>query len=347
LSSYTGELTANADEGAAMVNWRTNEQLAQLARELGTELTQIIDNDTGAVPNYPPLVPGGAPSPNPQKMIVDSVINDAIDFTSLEPQKIADEYQRMQHAASDTGENYESQGSLKMALARLSVSWHGDAADAFARQMSNIEEFMEQQQRTLLTAAQGMGTAFGLAVHMRESYGNLAENTIAACRTVLTKQHRDKAPHAALALGVEIVKAGVKLADVDSAKKLKDWAIDRFFDQLKAATEDKPIDDSGAAAVVDSYARARDQLKRSFADGLNQLRDWLNDQGWAYIRKPIPLLAPLPGCTDVRSPDFSYARFFSDHHDAGTYIPKVDQERKKYLEEHPPGLIAERLDGER
>jgi hypothetical protein len=330
-----------------MVNWRTNEQLAQLARELGIEMTQMIDNDTGGVPNYPPLVPGGAPSPNPQKMIVDSVINDAMDFTSLEPQKIADEYLRMQRAADATGENDDSKGNIEIALTKFAANWHGDAADAFGKQMYNILGFMQQQERNLLTAAQGMGTAFGLAVHMRESYGNLAENTIAACRTVLTKQGRDKAPHAALALGVEIVKAGFKLADVDSVKKLKDWAIDRFFDQLKAITEDKPLDDSGAAAVIDSYARARDQLKRSFADGLNQLRDWLNDQGWEYIRKPIPLLSPLPGCTDVRSPDFSYARFFSEHHDAGKYTPKVDQERKKYLDEHPPGLIAERLDGER
>src|SRR6266508_1797533 len=100
-----------------MVNWRTNEQMAQLAHELGTEMTQMLDNEGSGVPDYPPLVPGGAPSPNPQKMIVDSIVSDAVDFMSLEPQKIADEYQRMQRAAAATGENEEAKRNLKRALA--------------------------------------------------------------------------------------------------------------------------------------------------------------------------------------------------------------------------------------
>lgn len=329
-----------------MANWRTNEQLAQLARELGTEMTQMLDNAGVAVPDHAPLVPGGAPSPNPQKMIVDSIVNDAVDFMSLEPQRIADEYQRMQRAAAATGENEEAKRNLKRALARLSANWHGPAAEAFAGQMSDIEEFMDQQEKNLLTAAQAMGTAFGLAVHMRESYCGLAENTIVACRNVLANQ--SQSPRAGLAVGIQLVQAGIKLADVDTAKKLKDWVIDRFFDALKGAVEEKTVDDSGAAAVVDSYARARDQLRRSFQDGLNQLRDWLNDQHWNYIRKPIPLLSPLPSCTDVDSPDFSYERFFSDHHDAGSYTPRVEQERTHFLDEkYPHGVIAERLEGPR
>jgi uncharacterized protein YukE len=329
-----------------MVAWRTNEQMATLAHELGTELTQLLDNEGGGVPDYPPLVPGGSPSPNPQKTIVDSIVHDAIDFMSLEPQKIADEYRRMQSAADATGENGEAKRNLKIALAQIAANWHGDAALAFAGQMSNIEEFMNQQEKNLLTAAQAMGTAFGLAVHMRESYCNLAENTMAACRNVLAKQSHGVGPRAGLALGVEIVKSGIKLADVDTAKKLKDWVIDKFFESLKGAVEEKPIEDSGADAVVDSYARARDQLRQSFEDGLNQLRDWLNDQHWAYIRKPIPLLDPLPGSAGVDSPDFSYDRFFNDHHAKGTYTPKVEQERKKYVDEKqdPHGVIAERLD---
>src|SRR5689334_13316365 len=192
-----------------MVNWRTNEQMAQLAHELGTEMTQMIDNDTGAVPDYPPLVPGGAPSPNPQKMIVDSIVADAVDFMSLEPQKIADEYERMRSAADTTGGNEEAKRNLKIALARLSANWHGAAAEAFAGQMSDIEEFMDSQERNLLLAVQGMGTAFGLAVQIRESYYSLAENTAVACKNVITRQNRDKAPHAGIAMGVEIVKAGL------------------------------------------------------------------------------------------------------------------------------------------
>src|SRR6266540_3003136 len=159
----------------ADVTWRTNEHMAQLAHELGTEITQMLDNETGGVPNYPPLVPGGAPSPNPQKMIVDSIVADAVDFMSLEPQKIADEYQRMQSAADATGENGEAKRNLKIALAQIAANWHGAAAVAFAGQMSNIEEFMDQQEMNLLVAAQAMGTAFGLAVRIRESYCNLAE----------------------------------------------------------------------------------------------------------------------------------------------------------------------------
>lgn len=327
------------------VTWRTNEQMAQLARELGTEITQMLDNEGPGVPNFPPLTPGGAPSDNPQQMLVDSIVADAVDFMSLEPEKIADEYRRMQKAADDTGENGDAKRNLKIALTQIAANWHGDAAVAFAGQMSNIEEFMDQQERNLLTAAQAMGTAFGLAVRMRESYYNLAENTIAACRNVLAKQNQGESPRAGLAMGVDIVKSGIDLVDIDTVKKLKDWAVGKFFDALKAAVEEKPIEDSGAGQVVDSYVRSRDQLRRSFEDGLNQLRDWLNDQHWAYIRKPIPLLEPLPSYTHVESPDFSYERFSNDHHNAGSYTPRVEQERKRYVEEkHPSGVIAQRLD---
>lgn len=318
------------------VPWRTNEQIADLAHRLGTNVTQMLDNEGPGVPDFPPLTPGGPPSYNPQQTIVDSIVSDSVDFMSLEPQKISDEYLRMQKVADDTGENGDAKRNLKIALAQIAANWHGDAALAFAGQMSNIEEFMNQQERNLLVAAQAMGTAFGLAVHMRESYCDLAENTIAACKNVIAKQSPGGGPRAGIAIGVEIVKAGIKLADIDTVKKLKDWAIERFLDVVKGAVE-----------VVESYLRARDQLRRSFEDGLKQLRDWLNDQHWAYLRKPIPLLVPLPSSVEVASPDFSYDKFFNDHHDPGAYSPKVERERKKYVDEqHPHGVIADRLGGQ-
>jgi len=202
-------------------------------------------------------------------MIVDSIVADAVDFMSLEPQKIADEYQRMQSAADATGENGEAKRNLKIALAQIAANWHGAAAVAFAGQMSNIEEFMDQQEMNLLVAAQAMGTAFGLAVRIRESYCNLAENTVAACQNVLAKQSHDEGPRAGIAIGIDIVKSGIDLADIDSVKKLKGWVVDKFFDALKEAVEEKPIEDSGASQVIDSYTRARDQLRRSFEDGLS------------------------------------------------------------------------------
>ena len=330
------------------VAWRTNEQLAQLAHRLGTAITTMLDHEGPGVPDFPPLTPGGAPSDNPQRTLVDSIVADAVDFMSLEPQKVADEYQRMQQAADDTGENGEAKGNLKIALTQIAANWHGDAAVAFARQVSNIEEFMNQQERNLLVAAQAMGTAFSLAVRIRESYCDLAETTIAACRNVIDEQNQGESPKAGLAMGLEIVKSGVDLADLDSVKKFKGWAIDKFFDALTDAVEEQPVDDSGAGQVVDSYLRSRDQLRRSYEAGLEQLRDWLNNQHWAYLRKPIPLLAPLPSCAHVESPDFSYEKFLNDHHSPGTYGSKVEQERKKLVEAQPPsGAIAERLADER
>lgn len=321
-----------------MASWRTNEEMAMLAHEMGELILQAFENEGKGLPY--------TPGPNPEQTVVSSLVYDAMDFMSLDPHKITEEFLRMQRAAFDTSQNGDAIGSLRLASGRIVSSWHGDAAEAFVVQMSDIELFMAQQERHLLRAAQAMGTLFGLSARIRESYCNLAENITAACKAIIAKQtHQDSS--AMIATGIEIVKSGTDLLRVDKIGDLKDWAIDKFFELMSNAAEKEPIDDSGASQVTDSYVRARDQLRRSFEDGLNQLRDWLNEQDGAYMQEPVDLWEPLPSCTDVGSPDFSYERFWNHRHDTSTYTPRVEEERKKYVEEKQQsnGVIGKRLDG--
>ena len=97
--------------------------------------------------------------------------------------------------------------------------------------------------------------------------------------------------------------------------------------------------------MVDSYLRSRDQLRRSYQNGLNQLRDWLGERKWDYLGTPSHLLDPLPACADVHSPDFSYGRFFDDHHDPTVFSPKVEQQREKEAAGKPHSLISTTLEG--
>ncbi|GAB3907753.1 hypothetical protein ACFQ1S_24155 [Kibdelosporangium lantanae] len=97
-----------------------------------------------------------------------------------------------------------------------------------------------------------------------------------------------------------------------------------------------------------SYLRARDSLRDSFTEGLNDMGKWISVQDSSLSHDKIPLLEPLPACTDVRSPDFSYDKFFDRERDPATFGGKVDQERRKLLDQQnkPAGLIGRRLDGE-
>lgn len=328
------------------MTWRTDAELTEIARELGAAMAHMLELDQRGPLGDTPLVPGGSPSPNLGATIMESMALDARDFMSLDPQKITDEYNRMTRAATASAGADTVRSGLDAGLARLAANWHGDAAEAFTFQMGYIKRFLERQEATLLVAAQGMGTAFALSVSMRQSFYDLAENTAVACDAVSDKkQSADGGSSFEVSSGVEVVKNCVKLFDIDSIKKMKGWAVDRFFDALTGVTKKEKVDDSGAQAVVDSYLRSRDQLRRSYQDGLNQLRDWLGERKWDYLGTPSQLLDPLPACADVHSPDFSYSQFFDDHHDPTLFSPRVEQEREKAATGNPHGLISATLEG--
>ncbi|MFC0109215.1 hypothetical protein [Kibdelosporangium aridum] len=317
-----------------VAEWKTNDELYDIARLLGRK---IIDMYTKA----DVWVPAG--------FHVESIIGgleaDAEKYTTLEPQKIIDEFERIQKAARDTGENAVAKAVLTTAAAALS-QWHGDGAKAFIGQMSYIDTFTDQQNRQILFAAHCMGTAYSLAVHARRNYYELAEATIAACDKEMDNQ-TDRDNKATIGILSEIATACITgFAKPDKAATVVRWGLESFV-AIGSKTAEVVIEGSEAPAVVASYNRARTGLENSFQDGLAELTKWigLQEQDLAQVKNPI--IEPLQPEIDVAGADFSYGKFFHTDRDPATFNGKVDQERKKLQEEQdrPAGLIGQRLDG--
>ena len=328
------------------MGWKTDDELRDIAYALGRKILEMYDRTGVDIPDWP-VYPGGAPSPSPRSVFTQSIVADAEDYLSLDPQKVTDEFLRMQKAAQATGLNAEARANVEVAGTRLGANWQGSAALEFAKQMSYMGTFMDQQETYLLFTVQAMGIVYSLAVQSRESFYNLAESTILACDKVIQDQQNNETV-AHVGLGIDIVQAGFDLVTMDKLKELTKWGVEQILSGFKSPAE-ASVDGDQAPQVVDSYTRERDRLRESFEAGLFHLRDWLAMQQNELAGLSLPLLEPLPVCTDVDSPDFSYANFSNENHAPSVFGPRVEREHKKYLEEkqHPDGVIAQRLDGGR
>lgn len=320
------------------MTWRTDSDPRDIALQLGGKFIEMLTKAGGWVPNHGGMGRAG----NPRNIVTDGVIFDAELFMALDPQKITDEYFRLQRAARATGEDSEALAELEVAGSRL-ATWHGTAATEFAKQMSFIQKFMEQQEDRLLLAVKAMGMTWQLTVDMRHSYYDLAEAAFAACELEMEQQTTRDAK-AALGMGAEAVKAGINMF-TGNIKDLAKAGIDAFVSMTSKGAE-IALEGSEAGQVIDNYHRARDQLRRSWEDGLWAIRDWVNNQEAELSRDDMPLLEPMDPCVNVDSPDFSYDKFSSHYQPPASFGPKVTEERKKMTVEHvPSGVIAERLGG--
>ncbi|MGW5051391.1 hypothetical protein [Actinokineospora sp. NPDC004072] len=319
-----------------MTSWRGDDEMRDIAVRLAEKIFEMYTAAGEWIPSW------GGPSGNPRQTYTDSLILDAEDFMALDPQRITDEYLRIQRAARDTGEHGEAKAELEVAGARLSANWRGEAATAFAKQMSFIDTFMTQQQDRLLLAVQAMGAVYKLAVEIRRSYYELADATIAACDIEMGKQASREAK-ANIGMGSEIAKAVIGAFTGDSLRGLLTSSLDSII-SISTKGAEIALEGSEAGAVVDSYIRHRDELRRSWESGLLDIRDWLNQQDAELGRDEVDLLEPLPATADVDSPDFRYEHFANANHSVESYSPRVDHERRRMAEEEAPsGVIAERL----
>ncbi|MEV4318274.1 hypothetical protein [Actinocrispum sp. NPDC049592] len=319
-----------------MADWKTDAELYDVAQELGNKIADMY-TDAGV------WVSAGTNV----NAVVESVRLDAEDFMSLDPQKIIDEFERMQRAASQTGEDAVAKALLDEAGIRLQANWNGEAALAFGHQMSYIETFMQQQDNQIGFAAHCMGTLYALAVNARRSYHDIANATIAACEKEM-KEQTDRENKALVSILGEVAKACIAgFTRFESAGEVVKWGLDGFI-SAGSATYQAVMEGSEAKEVVQRYLQTRNNLRGSFEDGLNQLTKWITLQESELAKVRVPLLEPLPLCMDIKGADFSYDRFFSTERDPASFGPKVEQEREKLKNEQigrPAGLIGRRLAG--
>src|ERR1041385_7182829 len=91
-----------------------------------------------------PTVPGLDPRENGEQAIRSSLITDAEEFMSLDPERLEDEFGQQVRAGQQT-KNPESGADISYAQDVLDPNvWSGTAAKAFHKQLSYMRSFVDQ-----------------------------------------------------------------------------------------------------------------------------------------------------------------------------------------------------------
>jgi hypothetical protein len=246
-------------------------------------------------------------------------------FVSIDPQKLADEYERVYKAAKAVGNSIQGVSDLRQSIRYLD-NWTGAAADEFKKQIDKMEIFCDEQETRLLRGVQGLAAAYVVAVNGRASFFSLLNATKAAGINEIDDQRKEDAKLTS-ALLFDMA-AGLLEGD---PKKMLAWGTVNLIEIGKDVV-DRLIEGNDADQVMDSYRREADALVRSFEDALNHIaKDFGNQTSDAA--QPSDMYKPLPPICDVGSPDFRWENFQDTVHDPGPIGPAVEEERKKLVAE--------------
>jgi hypothetical protein len=326
-----------------MAYWRTNEQLATWADIFATELLNMVNFTTEKSPN----IPGVDPRVNGEAVIRDAIIEDAAFFMSMNPERLEQEFNDQVRAAALVHDD-AAMANVRYAQSLFDPDiWTGEAARAFHMQMTNIENFVTEQQEQALVAAQAAGMMLAVSVQFRESFFSLMDMTTDVCQATVRGQVNTGTNWKSLF--VDIVAEVKSILTTKAAADLGSGAIDKLISATKMFT-DEPVPDSDAGAIIDGYIGSRDRLKRSFQDNVDAIRLWITARRTEFANPKLQpgLMAPLPPTTDVDRPDFRYSEFQYVEPIPGMDDASVERERQRYVEEKPKpgGVIGHRLSGE-
>jgi hypothetical protein len=328
-----------------MAYWRTNEQMATWADIFATELLNMVNFTTEKSPN----IPGVDPQVNGEAVVRDAIIEDAEFFMSMNPERLEQEFNEQVRAAALVQDD-AALANVRYAQSLFAPSiWTGDAAEAFHKQMTNIENFVTEQREQALTAAQAAGMMLAVSVQFRESFFSLMDMTTDVCQAAVRGQVNTGTNWKSLL--VDIVAEVKSVLTTKAVADLGSGAVDKLISDMKVFT-DEPVPDSDAGAIIDGYIGSRDRLKRSFQDNVGSILLWITARRTEFAdaeRRP-ELMAPLPPTTDVDGPAFRYSEFGYVDPIPGMDDTSVERERQRYVDEkprpEPDGVIGRRLTGE-
>lgn len=285
--------------------WESNEGLLTVAKTAFLKFKMMILDETGSVP-------GAEWWP--------SMEADLNEVTSLDPQVFVNEYDRLWKIYSRMPGDQKVNADLDAAREHLG-DWHGDTKDAFGRQISYIETFMETQQTATREALTYIEALFTAAVGVRQQYKNLMDGTIKAIDSFMAGQRAEKINFAIGTVGdlvKDVIGGGGKLPAT-----LANMAVSLVKNGL---THDINLKDW--ITVSTDYADGAVRMKNDRQTSIGTLVGHLGGKLSWIVNEPV-ILEPLPSSAQVGSPDFRYESFDSTNMDAQDFGGKVDQENQR------------------
>ncbi|MFC5290488.1 hypothetical protein ACFPM7_25835 [Actinokineospora guangxiensis] len=314
------------------VAWVTDSELGIAAHRLGEKIIEMYAKaEIGSVGGF---------GPNHDGTLIESVILDASDFTSLDPQKIIDESERMRSVVLALGGQGQAKADLDQAATILATRWSGEAAGRFHDQMKFIQYFLEDHARAAERPMVALGMALAVSVQARSNYLHLAEGTIVACDQEITAQVQRTAE-----------------ADTKRTATLINSVLGLFSNQpgelvvngiesvvsITAAEMEIDLKVSNAPEVVMAYTRGRDQLRADYDDALTQVTQWLDRESAGLSASEVTLFRPLPASYSPSSPDFRYEMFASGSRSVAEFGPVVERDGRDSGAPDPDSPVSRRL----
>ncbi|MGX7827661.1 hypothetical protein ACTG9Q_21495 [Actinokineospora sp. 24-640] len=310
----------------------TDTELGMVAHRLGQKIVEMYAKaEIGSVGGF---------GPNHDATLVESVLLDAMDFATLDPQKIIDESERMRGVRSALGEDQQARADIDQAATSLAVNWTGEAADRFHDQMKFIEYYLTDHAELAERAFLAMGMAFAVSVRVRQNFRELAEGAIVACDQEMAAQEVRTA-EADIKRSATVINSVLEMFSNSPAELLKGGI--QGLVNVTATELEIDLKTSGAVQVVEAYTRGRDMLRRDFEDAMLQIEQWLDRQMAAMGRESVALLRPLPASYSPSSPDFRYEQFASDYRPSEEFGSAVEKRRAAEREPDPKSIVTRRL----
>jgi hypothetical protein len=235
---------------------------------------------------------------------------------SLDPARIAEEFDRMRTVASRLAQSEGARAELAMAESRLD-GWRGDAKAALVGKMANVESHLDRMAQEANHIQHVVGTFYAVAVYARDSHLRLCrEFEAAALREIGNQEKRDA--KLAVALTSKVLGA---LASFEPQQKARS-TVTAFLD-IADVTVAYFIDGNDAADVANNYMIAASETTRAFEDGLAALHKKLLGLEGTLSRDMLEsdVYEPIHPDADITSPDFEYDNFA---HGQGLPVPGFD-----------------------
>ncbi|GGS16023.1 hypothetical protein [Actinokineospora fastidiosa] len=248
-------------------------------------------------------------------------------FITLDPQKIIDEMERVQSAASAVAYDLSEEFRAAMRQARDHLSdWLGPAADAFRQQLTHIEAFTNRHSDLITRSVGALGASVAVATHVRRDYLELADNTVSAIDKVIRDGEQSGAAFA-LKIGGGIAKTVIgALADPRTALATVAQGVIDFA----VETVDYGIKGADFNEVLGSYVHEEDRLRRDYEAELDAISHSLRLADGDLADEAFSMYRPLPSNTDVDSPDFRYEHFFTKERlPDDEFNQRVENERER------------------
>ncbi|QWF80361.1 hypothetical protein [Amycolatopsis sp. CA-230715] len=326
-----------------MPDWPSDHQVLDTAEKLGAKIIDLLNDAGGDAWPGSPGIPG-----SPGDTIVRSLHHDALDVLSLDPQKISDEFERMQTVCRSMSLTESS--DLIDAFRSIDYSvqdWQGDGARAFQPQVSMIQGFVGQQSKYTLATIRSLVVLLGISTHIRKDYCALAAATMAAADKAM-KLSEEADTKYAIGLGASLV---TTLTGIGLGGSILSTTVG-FIISASGTTIQRAVDDATYKDVAKGYTGGRSQIIDAFKSGINDAKSIIEKARSEMSAEKNELFAPTPPVIDVTKPEFHYSAFYSAARDVSQFDARVEGEKVKADgarrpdgASKPKSVLQQRLDG--